>query len=474
MEVPDHSTVAEFRRRHQDLIAELFVEVLGLCAEAGLVELGEISVDGTKLRASASYDRNRGYVSIVEEILGEAEQADRAEDERLGDRRGDEVPEALRTREGRRAALQAAKERMQAQREAQLAAGEQVINRVELDLDPDRFVTRPEGRQAWLREGRGAVERARDADPRPVPRDRRQRIVEVRQRFDQELAFQHAANRAYEHYRQTGRMRNGRRFGAPPHPFVPPLVPEGKINTTDPDSGVMIQKGQPPMQGYSAQAAVTTGQIVIAAEVVTSAPDYGRLNRSCTPRCATSPGRGRPNGPSRCSPTRATGMPNRCNDRRRRDAGARSRPTAVCAKARGPGWEAALRVHAPRPGHRHGHALYGNARPASSRSSARSKHNRRARPLPTTRQSRRPVRVAADHRLSQPAQAPQPLDHTRYRVISEHPPAHHQRAPANHRSPSELYPTASGKCGTLNESSSTQHAHKQPDAQTGTVVIAIA
>ena len=96
----------------------------------------------------------------MEEILGEAEQADRAEDERLGDRRGDEVPEALRTREGRRAALQAAKERMQAQREAQLAAGEQVINRVELDLDPDRFVTRPEGRQAWLREGRGAVERA--------------------------------------------------------------------------------------------------------------------------------------------------------------------------------------------------------------------------------------------------------------------------------------------------------------------------
>src|ERR1700755_3076208 len=56
MEVPDHSTVAEFRRRHQDLIAELFVDVLALCAEAGLVELGEISVDGTKMRASASYD----------------------------------------------------------------------------------------------------------------------------------------------------------------------------------------------------------------------------------------------------------------------------------------------------------------------------------------------------------------------------------------------------------------------------------
>jgi hypothetical protein len=72
-------------------------------------------------------------------------------------------------------------------------------------------------------------------------------------------------------------MRNGRRFGAPPHAYEPPLVPEGKINTTDPDSGVMIQKGQPPMQGYNAQAAVSTDQIIIAAEIATTAPDYGRL-----------------------------------------------------------------------------------------------------------------------------------------------------------------------------------------------------
>jgi len=74
MEVPDHSTIAEFRRRHQDRIAELFIEVLGLCSEAGLVRVGEIAIDGTKLRASASYDRNRGYASIVAEILEEAEQ----------------------------------------------------------------------------------------------------------------------------------------------------------------------------------------------------------------------------------------------------------------------------------------------------------------------------------------------------------------------------------------------------------------
>ena len=172
MLVPDHSTIAEFRRRHEAAVGELFVEVLALCAEAGLVSLGEIAVDGTKMHASASYDRNRGYASIVEEILEQAEQTDREEDERYGDARGDELPEPLRTREGRRAALQAARERLQAEREAQQAAGEQVVEQVELELDPERFVTRPQGRQAWLRQGRRELEAKRDQEGRRSPRAR--------------------------------------------------------------------------------------------------------------------------------------------------------------------------------------------------------------------------------------------------------------------------------------------------------------
>ena len=67
-----------------------------------------------------------------------------------------------------------------------------------------------------------------------MPLGRQDRIDEVKRRFDEELAFTHAANRCYEQYRVKGRMRDGRRFGAPPHPYEPPLVPEGKINTTDP------------------------------------------------------------------------------------------------------------------------------------------------------------------------------------------------------------------------------------------------
>lgn len=333
MEVPDHSTIAEFRRRHQDAVAELFVEVLSLCAEAGLVKVGEIAVDGTKMHASACYDRNRGYASIVEEILEQAEQVDREEDERFGEARGDELPEQLRTREGRRAALAAARERLQAEREARQAAGEQVVDRVELDLVVERFVTRPEGRKAWLREGRRVLDAQREQRARPVARGREERITEVKRRLDEELAFTHAANRCYEQHRATGRMSNGRRFGAPPHPYVPPLVPEGKINTTDPDSAVMIQQGQPPMQGYNAQAAVTTNQIIVAAEVTRTRRTSGSWNRSSAPLCATCKQLGSARHPRRCSRMPATGTPNRCNGSSLTECRYSSHPTADCVKA---------------------------------------------------------------------------------------------------------------------------------------------
>lgn len=276
LQTPDHSTIAEFRRRHAVALGELFVEALRLCREAGLVQVGEIAIDGTKVRASASRYCGRSYESIVAEILEQAEQVDRDEDAEHSQARGDELPEPLRTREGRRAALKAARERLQAEREAQRDAGEEVVERIELDLDPDRFVTRPEGRRAWLREGRRALEQQREAQARPIPKSRSERLVEVKRRFDEELAFEHAANRAYERYR-SGRMRDGRRFSRPPDPWEAPLVPEGKINTTDPDSRVMRTKGQSPVQGYNAQAAVTAEQIIVAAEVTIDSPDFAHF-----------------------------------------------------------------------------------------------------------------------------------------------------------------------------------------------------
>src|SRR6202012_4959568 len=105
MRTPDHSTVAEFRRRHELAIAELFDDVLGLCREAGLVSVGVITIDGTKIKANALMDQNRSYRELAVQILREAEETDRREDELYGDARGDELPEQLRTEEGRKGAL---------------------------------------------------------------------------------------------------------------------------------------------------------------------------------------------------------------------------------------------------------------------------------------------------------------------------------------------------------------------------------
>lgn len=91
-EVPDHTTVARFRQRHEAALAGLFGEVLGMCAQAGLAKVGVIAIDGTKVQANASRHSNRDYEQIAREILAEAEAVDREEHERYGDARGDELP----------------------------------------------------------------------------------------------------------------------------------------------------------------------------------------------------------------------------------------------------------------------------------------------------------------------------------------------------------------------------------------------
>src|ERR687883_1054849 len=81
---PDHTTIARFRQRHEAALAALFGEVLWLCADAGLVRVGVIAVDGTKVHANASERATRDYEQIAREILAEAERVDGDEDERLG------------------------------------------------------------------------------------------------------------------------------------------------------------------------------------------------------------------------------------------------------------------------------------------------------------------------------------------------------------------------------------------------------
>jgi transposase len=229
---PDHATIARFIDRHEDAIADLFGEVLSLCAREGLASVGVIAVDGTKVPANASRNANLDYGQIGREILEEAKAVDAAEDELYGQARGDELPEQLRTGEGRR---------------------------------------------AWLREAKRQLEKQRANEARPVPRNRGKRLKEAKRRLDEELWTELRANAAYERYR-TGRMKDGRRFSRPPDPYAPPDAPVGEVNITDPDSRVVKgSRGRGFMQGYNAQAVANEHQIVIAAEVMNVAPDFGHL-----------------------------------------------------------------------------------------------------------------------------------------------------------------------------------------------------
>ncbi len=122
---PDYRSLSRFRRRHLAGLDDLFGQVLVLCAEAGLVKLGRVALDGTKLRASASrhkamsYDRLEARITDIQAqvaaLLAEAEAVDAAEDAEFGaDRRGDELPVELATREGRLAKLREAKAAIEA------------------------------------------------------------------------------------------------------------------------------------------------------------------------------------------------------------------------------------------------------------------------------------------------------------------------------------------------------------------------
>lgn len=128
---PDHSRISDFRKRHLRAISRLFVQVLGICKEAGLVKLGHVSLDGTKIKANASkrkamsysrmVKRERALACEVEKLLAEAEALDEREDKNYGkNKRGDELPQELRFKEKRLEKIREAKRALEeeARREA--------------------------------------------------------------------------------------------------------------------------------------------------------------------------------------------------------------------------------------------------------------------------------------------------------------------------------------------------------------------
>jgi len=142
---PDYRSIARFRRRHLEALAGLFLQALQLCQKAGMVRLGKVALDGTKLRANASRHKAMSYKRMVEReaqleaeidaMLAEAERVDRAEDERFGpDGRDDDLPEELNRRVDRLLKIQEAKQALE--EEARRAAAEKAAERAEAqDLD---------------------------------------------------------------------------------------------------------------------------------------------------------------------------------------------------------------------------------------------------------------------------------------------------------------------------------------------------
>jgi transposase len=113
---PDHATIARFRARHEQALAATFTQVLALCAQAGLVSVGVVALDGSLLAGNASPGATRSYGSIrleVERMLSEAAEADADEEERLGEARGDELPAQLVDARSRRERLHRCKEQLE-------------------------------------------------------------------------------------------------------------------------------------------------------------------------------------------------------------------------------------------------------------------------------------------------------------------------------------------------------------------------
>jgi transposase len=173
-QVPDHTTIARFRARHQDALARTFTQVLALCARAGVVSVGVVALDGTAMAANASREATRTYATIGEEVdrmLAEAEQADAAEDAEHGSARGDELPAELADRRSRLERLRRCRQELEAeQAQVQAAYDDNLSWRARWELEHGRKLG---GRKPFAPDPDGLAKRAintTDPDSRKIIR----------------------------------------------------------------------------------------------------------------------------------------------------------------------------------------------------------------------------------------------------------------------------------------------------------------
>jgi transposase len=183
---PDHSTISRFRKDNQSHLKKLFLEILRLCAEADIVKFGNVSLDGTKIKANASLSANRTLKHLEQEIdkmLSEAEAKDAEEDNAYGaDKRGDELPEDMRDRKSRINRLKACKERLEQEKaEAEKQQQDKIDERKAKEKQTGK---KPRGRQPK------PAEEAGNTDAKANVTDPDSRIMKTRKGFVQGLNAQ--------------------------------------------------------------------------------------------------------------------------------------------------------------------------------------------------------------------------------------------------------------------------------------------
>ena len=268
---PDHSRISDFRRRHLGALAGLFVQVLRLCQKAGLVSLGHVALDGTKVKANASKHKAMSHERMLKSekqleaemraLLRKAELIDAQEDSQIGrDKRGDELPEELKRRSSRLEWIRKAKAELEAeaaaakaaQRQQEAAAAEQETAEAEASGDE-------QASKRAARRGRGARRRADDANNLAIEK------AEAAGLEPPDITAAGVCDPLAIPSRQLPTDAGGN-----PKPQV-------QRNFSDPDSHIL--KGADGwIQGYNAQAAVDGDhQVIVAIGVSNQASDAVHL-----------------------------------------------------------------------------------------------------------------------------------------------------------------------------------------------------
>jgi transposase len=309
-DAPDHTVLARFRKTHLEAFAEVFAQVLRLCREAGLVRLGTVAVDGSKIAANASRLANRGADWLdaegarmdaeaaappgaaqhaatdrdaadrdaVARMLAEAEQVDAAEDAAYGpDARGDELPPGWHRRAERRDRIRAARARIEAVAAARRAEAERAAaERAERDAAElaaaeaalaGEIAAREAARDAW----EAQWERAAATPGTPPPRGAAPKPVE-------QAATVRRARRRVEKARERvvhpdTAPRRGRAGNKTTKADTTRADKPARVNITDPDSSIMPSPNGGWVQCYNAQVSVSADQIIVATEVSTNPAD---------------------------------------------------------------------------------------------------------------------------------------------------------------------------------------------------------